>query len=562
MNKKVCEMILDILAPVSTRQFFGMTGDTLNPFLDAIRRDGRFEWMGVRHEEAGAFAAGAQAKLTGKLGLCAGTTGPGALHLINGLYDAKRDRAPVLAITGHIPTSEQGTSYFQETNLTGIFDDICVYNQYLNSPAQMPRMVQQAVQTALTEGGVAHISIPSDIINLDVPDASHMREIMIPYASIMPCPGELKRAADILNKGGKITILAGHGCHGARDELITLAKTLNAPIVRTLRATDVMEYDNPYWIGGLGMLGSPQGIKAIEECDSLLMLGTDFPYSAFLPNNKDIIQVDLKAAHIGRRCPVTVGIIGHAKPTIVELTKMLKQNSDNSFLSKAQSRAEAWDKTMDKKASLTKRKLTPPQAVTRMACDLASDDAVFTVDVGEVTAFAARHLRMRGSQRLLGSFNHGTLGVAFPSTMGVQALDRKRQCVALCGDGAFAMMMQDFVTAVRYELPLTVIVYNNEKLGFVELEMQATGFPKYGTKLVNPDFAAYAEICGGKGITVEKPEQLEDAIRTAYAAKKPYILDVKVNPDELILPPKIDPAHAWGYSFAKLKELFVEGEEK
>ena len=562
MNKKVCEMILDILAPVSTRQFFGMTGDTLNPFLDAIRRDGRFEWMGVRHEEAGAFAAGAQAKLTGKLGLCAGTTGPGALHLINGLYDAKRDRAPVLAITGHIPTSEQGTSYFQETNLTGIFDDICVYNQYLSSPAQMPRMVQQAVQTALTEGGVAHISIPSDIINLDVPDASHMREIMIPYASIMPCPGELKRAADILNKGGKITILAGHGCHGARDELITLAKTLNAPIVRTLRATDVMEYDNPYWIGGLGMLGSPQGIKAIEECDSLLMLGTDFPYSAFLPNNKDIIQVDLKAAHIGRRCPVTVGIIGHAKPTIVELTKMLKQNSDNSFLSKAQSRAEAWDKTMDKKASLTKRKLTPPQAVTRMACDLASDDAVFTVDVGEVTAFAARHLRMRGSQRLLGSFNHGTLGVAFPSTMGVQALDRKRQCVALCGDGAFAMMMQDFVTAVRYELPLTVIVYNNEKLGFVELEMQATGFPKYGTKLVNPDFAAYAEICGGKGITVEKPEQLEDAIRTAYAAKKPYILDVKVNPDELILPPKIDPAHAWGYSFAKLKELFVEGEEK
>lgn len=560
MNKKVCEMILDILAPVSTRQFFGMTGDTLNPFLDAIRRDGRFEWMGVRHEEAGAFAAGAQAKLTGKLGLCAGTTGPGALHLINGLYDAKRDRAPVLAITGHIPTSEQGTSYFQETNLKGIFEDICVYNQYLSSPAQMPRMLQQAVQTALTEGGVAHISIPSDIINMEVPNSSHMREIMIPHATMMPCPGELQKSADILNKGGKITILAGHGCHGARDELLALAKKLKAPIVRTLRATDVMEYDNPYWIGGLGMLGSPQGIKAIEECDTLLMLGTDFPYSAFLPNGKNIIQVDIKAAHIGRRCAVTVGIIGHVKPTMVELTKLLTQNPDDAFLSKAQTRSAAWDKTMDKKASLKKRKLTPPQAVTRMACDLADDDAVFTVDVGEVTAFAARHLRMRGTQRLLGSFNHGTLGVAFPSTMGVQALDRNRQCVALCGDGAFGMMMQDFVTAVRYELPLTIIVYNNEKLGFVELEMQATGFPKYGTKLVNPDFAAYAEICGGKGISVEKPEQLEDAIRTAYASKTPYILDVKVNPNELILPPKIDPAHAWGYSFAKLKELFVEGE--
>ena len=434
MSKKVCEMILDILAPVSTKQFFGMTGDTLNPLLDAIRRDGRFEWHGVRHEEAGAFAAGAQAKLTGKLGLCAGTTGPGALHLINGLYDAKRDRAPVLAITGHIPTSEQGASYFQETNLTGIFDDICVYNQYLSSPKQMPRMVQQAVQTALTEGGVAHISIPSDIINQDVPDSDLYRDIMIPQATIMPCPGELQKAADVLNKGGKIAILAGHGCHGAREELLALAETLKAPIIRTLRATDVMEYENPYWIGGLGMLGSPQGVKAVEECDTLLMLGTDFPYSAFLPSGKNIIQVDLKAAHIGRRCAVTVGIIGHVKPTMVELTKLLTPNNDDAFLSKNQERSDKWNKIMDKKASLKGRKKVPPQALTRLACDLADDDAVFTVDVGEVTAFAARHLRMREAQRLLGSFNHGTLGIAFPSTMGVQALDKKRQCVALCGD--------------------------------------------------------------------------------------------------------------------------------
>ncbi len=562
MTKRVCEIILDVIAPVSTRQFFGMTGDTLNPFLDAIRRDGRFEWMGVRHEEAGAFAAGAQGKLTGKLGLCAGTTGPGALHLINGLYDAKRDRAPVLAITGHVPTSEQGSTYFQETNLKAIFEDICVYNQYVSNPNQMPRMIQQAVQLALAEGGVAHLSIPSDIINQQVPKSDLHRDVLVSTPTIMPCPDELAKAADILNNGGKIAILAGDGCRGARDELLELADKLNAPIIRTLRGTDVVENDNPYWIGGLGMLGSPQGVTAVEECETLIMLGTDFPYGMFLPGGRNIIQVDTKAAHIGRRCAVTVGIVGHARPTIVELNKLVNSNPETGYLKKLQRRREKWDKTLHKKASLESRKMIPPQGLTRLAADLASDDTVFVVDVGEVTAFAARHLRMRGSQRLLGSFNHGSLGVGLPGAMGVQALDRNRQVVALCGDGAFGMMMQDFVTAVRYELPLTCIVYNNEKLGFVELEMQATGFPKYGTKLVNPDFSAYAEACGGKGITVTKTEDLEAAIKEAYSSKAPYILDVKINPDELILPPKIDPAHAWGYSLAKLKELFVEAEDQ
>ncbi len=562
MAKRVCEILLDVIAPVSTKQFFGMTGDTLNPLLDAIRRDGRFEWMGVRHEEAGAFAAGAQGKLTGKLGLCAGTTGPGALHLINGLYDAKRDHSPVLAITGHIPTSEQGSSYFQETNLKAIFEDICVYNQYISSPNQLPRMAQLAVQTALTEGGVAHLSIPSDIINQEVPQSDLLRDILIPKATIMPCPGELQRAADVISKGGKIVILAGAGCMGARDELLQLAELTKAPIVRTLRATDVMEYENPYWVGGLGMLGSAQGVKAIDACDTLIMLGTDFPYSAFLPKKRNIIQVDVKPAHIGRRCPVTVGIIGHVRPTILELIKRITPNSNEAFLLKVQNQRAKWDETMDKKASLKNRKMIPPQALTRLACDLADDDAVFIVDVGEVTAFAARHLRMRGTQRLLGSFNHGSLGVALPGALGVQALDKGRQVVALCGDGAFAMMMQDFVTATRYELPLTCIVYNNEKLGFVELEMQATGFPKYGTKLVNPDFTAYADICGGKGIGVSEPDELESALKEAYASRKACIVNVKVNPDELIMPPKIDPAHAWGYSFAKLKEVFVEKEEK
>lgn len=559
---KICEVFLDVLAPISTCQFFGMTGDALNPLLDAIRRDDRFEWMGVRHEEAGAFAAAAQAKLTGRLGLCAGTTGPGALHLINGLYDAKRDRAPVLAITGHVPVSEIGSTYFQETNLKAIFEDICVYNEYIIDPKQLPRIVQQAAQTALTEGGVAHLSVPSDVINLDVPDSDLAREILIPKSTILPCPGELGKAAEVLNRGGKIAILAGDGCRGARETLLLLAQRLNAPIVRTLRATDVIEYQNPYWIGGIGMLGSPQGVAALDGCDTLLMLGTDFPYSVFLPSNATIIQVDLKPAHIGRRCAVEVGIVGHVRASMTELLPMLRQNRNTSFLAGLQSQREKWDRKMDAKASVSKAKSIPPQAVTRLASDMADDDAVFVVDVGEVTAFAARHLRMRGTQRLLGSFNHGSLGVALPGAIGVQALDRDRQVIALAGDGAFGMMMQDFVTAVRYELPIVCIVYNNHKLGFVELEMQATGFPKYGTKLVNPNFAEYAGVCGADGIKVTDPRHLADALRTAFSARKPYIVDVEVNPDELILPPKLDAAHAWGYSLAKLKELFVEEESR
>ncbi len=444
MAKKVCEVLLDVVAPVSTRQFFGMTGDTLNPLLDAIRRDGRFEWMGVRHEEAGAFAAAAQAKLTGQLGLCAGTTGPGALHLINGLYDAKRDRAPVLAITGHVPLSEIGSTYFQETNLKAIFEDICVYNEYISDPRQLPRMAQQAVQTALTEGGVAHLSVPSDVINLEVPDSDLARDIQIPRATMVPCPAELQKTAHALNKGGKIAILAGDGCRHARDELLAVAEKLNAPIVRTLRATDVIEYEHPHWIGGLGMVGSTQGVVAIDKCDTLLMLGTDFPYSVFLPSNATIIQVDTRPAHIGRRCAVDIGIVGHVRATLTELIPLLEDNKNKAFLAGLQSQREKWDRKMDRKASVDNKKRIPPQAVTRLVSDMADDDAIFVVDVGEVTVFAARHLRMRGTQRLLGSFNHGSLGVALPGAIGSQALDRQRQVIALAGDGAFGMMMQDF----------------------------------------------------------------------------------------------------------------------
>jgi len=562
MSRNVCETLLDILAEVGVRQIFGMTGDALNPFLDAIRRDGRFEWIGVRHEETAAFAAAAQAKLTGKLAVCCGTVGPGAIHLINGLYDAKRDHAPVLAITGHVPLSEQGTGYFQEVDIRNLFQDVTVYNEFINDTGQLPRVAQQAIQTALTQGGVSHLSIPTDVIAREVPKSSLAREIFVPNAYIMPCPGELQQAADKLNKGGKITILAGDGCRGSRDELLQLAQTLNAPIVHTLRATDVVEYENPYWIGGIGMLGTPQGLAALDDCDTLLMLGSDFPYSVFLPTHKNIIQVDIKPDRIGKRCPVTVGIIGHIKPTLEALQALIQPNKEINFLQKIQQQREKWDARMDKKADPKRGKSNKvaPQAVTRLACDMADDDAVFIADVGLITGWTARHLRMRGTQRLLGSFNHGSLGVAVPAAIGAQLLDRKRQVIALAGDGGFNMMMQDLITAVRYELPVVFIVFNNRKLGFVEVEMQASGMPKYGTSLVNPDYSKIAEACGAIGVKVEQPEALVDAIDNAYKARKPYVLDVQVNPDELLMPPKIHAAHAFGYSLAKLKEVFIEEE--
>ena len=562
MSNTVCETLLEILAEAEVQQIFGMTGDALNPLLDAVRRDGRFEWIGIRHEEAGAFAAAAQAKLTGKLAVCCGTVGPGAIHLINGLYDAKRDYAPVLAITGHVPLTEQGTGYFQEVDIRNLFQDVCVYNEFINHPAQLPRVALQAVQSALTLGGVAHLSIPTDVISQEVPASPLARKVVRPSAHMMPCPDELARAADMINQGEKITILAGDGCRGSRDELLQLAEKLNAPIVRTLRGTDVMEYDNPYWIGGIGMLGSFQGIAALDECDTLLMLGSDFPYSVFLPTGRNVIQVDIKPERLGKRCPVSVGIIGHVQQAMQELMPLLKGNQNTAFLSQLQKQRQKWDARMDSKADPARGKpgRIAPQAVTRLAGDLAQDDAVFIADVGLITGWAARHLRLRGGQRLLGSFNHGSLGVALPAAIGVQLLDRQRQVVALAGDGGFQMMMQDFITAVRYELPATFIVLNNRKLGFVEVEMQASGMPKYGTSLVNPDYAAIAVACGGQGRVVAEPGELKAAIQTAYATPAPYILDVQVNPDELLMPPKIQAAQAWGFSLAKLKELFIEEE--
>ena len=565
MARNVCEEILRVLQGAGVQMIYGVTGDALNPLVDAIRHQSKIRWIGVRHEETAAFAATAHYQITGTLGVCAGTVGPGALHLINGLYNARKEGAAVLAITGQIPHAEAGSDFFQEVNLSRVFGDVCSFDQAIHSTAQMPRLIQQAVQNALSGPAVARIELPSDIAPARVPDGAMVHEIFDGQSLVVPGSKDISRAAEILNAARKPTILAGSGCRGARDELLAIAKALQAPIVHALKGADVMEFDNPYWVGLTGLIGTDAGYHAIEECDALLMLGTDFPYRVFYPKGVPIIQVDSRGENLGKRTAVTHGLLGHVSPTLSALLPQIEGRSDGKHLASIQARRKKWDAKMDKAASLDRRSTRlRPQAVAAAVSDAAASDAIFTVDVGECTVWAARHVRLRGTQRMIGSFNHGSLGAAMPAALGAQSANPSRQVIALCGDGGFGMSMQDFVTAVRYEWPINVIVFNNSTLGFVKMEMEATGYPEYGeaTDLVNPDFARYAEICGGLGITVREASEVKDAIAEALASPRPCIIDAFVNPNELLMPPKIEPAQAWGFSISKLKEILAYGHEK
>ena len=565
MARNVCEEILRVLEGAGVRQIFGVTGDALNPLLDAIRHQSQIRWIGVRHEETAAFAAAAHYQVTGTLGVCAGTVGPGALHLINGLYNARKEGAAVLAITGQVPRAEAGSDFFQEVNLSRVFGDVCAFDQAIHSTAQMPRLIQQAVQNALSGPAVARIELPSDIAPAAVSSDAMAHDTFDTRSEVMPGAEDIAQAAEILNAARKPAILAGSGCRGARTELLQVAEALRAPIVHALKGSDVMEFDNPYWVGLTGLIGTDAGYHAIEGCDALLMLGTDFPYRVFYPKNVPIIQVDIRGENLGKRTAVTHGLLGHVRPTLAALLPRIDGRSDGKHLAAMQARRKKWDAKMDRAADLErKHRRLRPQAVAAAVSRAAADDAIYTVDVGECTVWAARHVRLRGSQRMIGSFNHGSLGAAVPAAIGAQAAHPKRQVIALCGDGGFGMSMQDFVTAVRYEWPINVIVFNNATLGFVKMEMEATGYPEYGdaTDLVNPDFARYAEICGGIGIKVEEASEVEPAIAEALASPRPCIIDAFVNPNELLMPPKIAPAQAWGFSISKLKEILAYAQEK
>lgn len=541
MSKKVGEVIVDALAAAGVERVYGVAGDSLNGITDAIRRNKNMSWIHVRHEEVAAFAAGADAQLTGGLAVCAGSCGPGNLHLINGLYDCQRNRVPVLAIAAHIPSSEIGSNYFQETHPEILFKECSHYCELISSPTQVPRVVEIAIQTALAKRGVAVIVISGDVA---LREAVHEQLRITSYRHTQPSirPGDdlLRELADLLNQSRKVTILGGAGCAGAHDELVAVAAKLKAPIVHAMRGKEYIEYNNPYDVGMTGLLGFSSGYYAMKECDALLMLGTDFPYQQFYPEKAKIAQVDNRPEQIGRRSRVDLGVTGNVKETLQALLPMLVDKSDTAHLEHAQENYREARKGLDDLATGTPgSNLIHPQFLAKELDLAAADDAIFTVDVGTPVIWAARYLHVNGKRRILGSFNHGSMANALPQAIGAAVSNPGRQVVTLSGDGGFAMLMGDLLTLRQMNVPVKIVIFDNSSLGFVELEMKATGFLDHGVELKNPDFAKVAEGAGILGVRCESPEEVRPALQKVLAHDGPALLDVRVNRQELAMPPSL-----------------------
>jgi pyruvate dehydrogenase (quinone) len=566
----VAELLIEALAAHGVRSVWGVVGDALNPVTDAIRREDRIDWVGVRHEEAGAFAAGAQAQLTGELGVCMGTVGPGAVHLLNGLYDAAKSHAPVLAICGQVPREEIGSDFFQEVDNDAVFADVAVFRATVTTAEQFPRVLEQAVNAALAEQGVAVLSIPGDVGGLDVPKGTPTPRFVAPAPPPAPSAESLRAAAAALDAAGKVTLLVGLGARHAREEVLRLADHLSAPMVLTLKAKEGFEDDNDFEVGQSGLIGNHATAVAFEECDALLMLGTDFPYKAFLPAGKTVVQLDARSAHVGRRTAVDHPLVGDTRLGLQALLPLLAAKPDREHLDKARTSYAHWrerqqhltDPDYDRKPKgLLRRSIDNPQGRVRpellaAAVDRHADrDAVFTSDTGMATVWLSRFVRMTGTRRLLGSYNLGSMANAMPQALGAAGLDRDRQVVAFCGDGGLSMLMGDLITAVSHDLPVKLVVFDNGRLGMVKLEMEQVGLPEYGTELANPDFAAVARAIGLHGVRVTDPHDVDEAVRDVLAHPGPALLDVLTNPDEVAVPPKPTLTQGWGFAIAKSREF-------
>ena len=555
-HKKVADLLVEVLVEAGVPRIYGVSGDSLNGITDSIRRRGDIEWVGVRHEETAAFAAGAEAHLTGTLAVCAGSCGPGNLHLINGLYDCHRSRVPVLAIAAQIPSVEIGSGYFQETHPEHVFAQCSHYCELVSHPEQMPRVLEIAMQTALSKRGVAVIALPGDVALRDAVERSARLHFSEPRPMICPSEEEIDILADLLSRSKKITILAGAGCAGAHDELIELAAKLQAPIVHAMRGKEFIEYDNPFDVGMTGLLGFSSGYHAMMNCDLLLIIGTDFPYQQFFPKEATVVQIDLRGEQLGRRTKVDFGFVGDAKATIRALLPELKQNVYEAHLRESLEHYRKARKTLDELATRDSEKAPiHPQYVARVLNQLAAEDAIFSCDVGTPTIWAARYLTMNGKRRILGSFNHGSMANALPQAIGAQMSHPGRQVISMSGDGGFAMLMGDLLTLRQHELPVKLIVFKNDSLAFVELEMKAAGILDFGTHLNNPDFSKIAEGAGLLGLRAETPEQVEPLIAQALEYDGPALVEVLVSRQELSMPPTITLEQAKGFSLFMLKAV-------
>lgn len=559
MSSTVAELLVETLAQIGVRQIFGIVGDALNPFTDAIRRQDRIEWIGVRHEEGAALAAAGQAKLTGKLGVCCGTTGPGGNHLVPGLYEARKDHAPVLAISGGVPSKLRGTDYLQENNPDLLFRDVAVYTQTLGVAEQAPAVFHQAIAEAYGARGVAHISIPPDVFAGKVSGAVPSIPTLRPRPQVAPATDDIAAAVALIERAKTIAVFCGAGCRGAEAELVALSDRLKAPLTHTYRAQELLPYGDPHWIGGVGLIGGRAGVDAIKDAELLLMLGTDYPYVDFLPKHGNIVQIDERAFALGRRAPIALGVVGSIKPALQMLLKRLGARDDDEFFAKANEARAAWDEMLDKKSDPARSKdKIHPQAVARAISDHAAADAILVTDTGEVTLWAANWMRQTGRQRVTGSFNNAAVGTGLGIANGAQALDRGRQVILHSGDGGFTMLIGEFMTAVEHQLPIKVVVYDNAGWGLVRLEMEGAGNPVApGAVFPNMDFAAFARACGAQGFTARDPSQLVATVQAFLAAPGPAILHAFVDPDEIPAMPHIDVGQAWKFGIAKMKETIA-----
>jgi pyruvate dehydrogenase (quinone) len=559
MAQTVADILVKTLEQIGVRHIFGLIGDSLNPLADAIRRS-KIEWVGVRHEEGAALAAAGQAKLTGRLAVCCGTTGPGSTHLVAGLYEAGRDHAPVLALSGDMPRKMHGTDFIQTTEPDLLFRDVSLYTETISSPAQAPAVIHQAIAAAYAGRGVAHLTVPQDVFEAKADGAVSSVATLKPRPDIVPNEGDIVEIARRIDAAGTIVIMCGAGCHGAAEELRALSDRLKAPLVHSVKGKDIMPFDDPRWIGGVGMIGTKAVYDAMMHSDLFVMLGTDYPYSEFLPHKGSIIQIDDRARVLGRRAPTVLGVVGSVRPTVKLLLDRVGSKSDSKFLQRVNDARRKWDEMLDKQAAPARSKdRIHPQAVARTVSDLAKRDAVFVLDTGLNTLWSANWIRQSGAQRIIGSFNNAAVGTALGQANGIQALDRSRQVIALCGDGGFNMLMCEFLTAVHHKLPVKVVVYDNSAFGLITLEAESIGLPAYrkGIEFPNPDYCALAQACGGRGFKATKPGELRGKIEEALAVDGPAIVDCVVAADEVPNFPHLELEKIGNYALAKMKEAML-----
>ena len=559
MSQTVAGLMVRVLEEIGVKQIFALIGDLLNPLADAVRRS-HIEWIGVRHEEGAALAAAGQAKLTGRLAVCAGTTGPGSTHLVAGLYEASRDHASVLALSGDMPRKMRGTDFFQTTEPDLLFRDVSLYTETISSPEQAPAVIHQAIAAAYAGRGVAHLTLPQDVIGAKVDGRVSSVATVKPRSEFAASEADVADIARRLDQAGSVVIMCGAGCHGAAEELHALSGRLKAPLIHSVKGKDIMPYDDPHWTGGIGMIGTKADYNAVMHCDLFLMLGTDYPFSEFLPSKGSVIQIDERPEVLGRRAPTELGVLGSVRPTLKLLVGEVAAKSDTKFWDQVTKERHKWDEMLDKQADLARSAdRIHPQAVARVVSDLAKRDAVFTFDTGLNTLWSANWIRQSGSQRIIGSFNNAAVGTALGQANGIQALDRSRQVVALCGDGGFNMLMCEFLTAVHHKLPVKVVVYNNSAFGLITLEAESVGLPPYkqGIEFPNPDFAVFARACGGHGFKATSPGELNAAISDAFKVDGPAIIDCVVAADEMPNLPHVNLEMVGHYALAKIKEAVL-----